>query len=129
MNQQEILDARYGRNPRSRRRDLIFGASVAVLATVGFFVWSIFVTQTNATTPSGKELAYEVLSPQQVKMQFSVSNGNNRTLLCDLQALDTNYGIVGQRQVEVAPGVTQDTALINTVSEAVTGVVKACWVK
>ncbi len=129
MNQQEILDERYGRTKRSRRREFIFGASVAVVATLGFLVWSIFVTQTNATTPSPNTLSYQVLSSEQVSVTYSVNNAGNRAITCDLQALDSKYVIVGEREVDLAAGASQQTSLVNTISKAVTGVVKACWVK
>jgi hypothetical protein len=129
MNQQEILDARYGRTKRSRRREFIFGASVAVVATLSFLIWAGFVTQTNATTPSPNTLSYQVVSDQQVSVTYSVSNAGNRAITCDLQALDSKYVIVGEREVDVPAGASQQTSLVNTVSKAVTGVVKACWVK
>lgn len=129
MNQQEVLDARYGRSRRSRRGQFIFGVSVAVATSVGFLIWAVFVTQTNATTPTGNALSYRVISASQTQVTYSVDNANNRVISCELQALDSGYQVVGDTQVDYPATGGQQTILVNTVSRAVTGIVKACWVK
>ncbi|MFM6963290.1 MAG: DUF4307 domain-containing protein [Micrococcales bacterium] len=129
MDQQEVLDARYGRTRRSKRAQLIFGVSVAAVASVGFLVWAVFVTQVNATTPTGKTISYMVVSDAQTRVDFTVEQAGDRAIECELQALDQQYGVVGDTQVEYAPGTTQASILVNTVKRAVTGIVKACWVK
>lgn len=129
MDQQEVLAARYGRTRRGKRRELIFGILVAFVASVAFLVWSIFVVQTNATSPSPNTLSYRVLSPLQTEITFSVTNANGRAISCDLQALNSKYEIVGERMVDYPVGTTQQTSLLNTVTEAVTGVAKTCSVK
>ena len=129
MNQQQLLAERYGKTAGAKRRDLIFGAVVAAVALVAFLVWSIFVTQSNADQPKGDAVNYKVMSDSQVSVDFTVSNANNRVISCDIQALDEKYAIVGQRQVDFAVGATSQQVLVNTVSRAVTGIVKTCWVK
>ncbi|MEN9731022.1 MAG: hypothetical protein RL488_332 [Actinomycetota bacterium] len=129
MSQQDLLAERYGRTKRSRRREFIFAASVATVALASFLVWSITVTGQSATDPKPTVISYELVGNLQVKIDFKLENPDTRMLACDLRALDTRYGIVGQRQVDVPAGTTQMSVLVNTVSPAVTGIVKSCWVK
>ena len=129
MNQQEVLDARYGRSSKSKRTNLIFGASVAAASLIAFLIWAIFVTNTNATTPTGTARSYEVVSASQTRIEFSVENTAGRTVSCELQALDHSYTVVGDVQVDYHLGSGSQSILVNTVSRAVTGIVKACWVK
>ncbi len=129
MNQQQLLAERYGKSAGAKRRDLIFGVTVAAIALGAFLVWSIFVTQSNADQPKGDAVNYKVISDHQVSVDFTVNNANHRIISCDIQALNEKYEIVGQRQVDFAIGATSQQALVNTVSKAVTGIVKSCWVK
>jgi hypothetical protein len=129
MSQQDLLAERYGRTKRTRRREFVFAATVAVIALVSFLAWSIFVTGSNASDPKPQLISYQVLSDQQVQIDFKVENPSKRMLSCDLRALDTNYGVVGQREIDVPAAKTELTVLVNTTAKAVTGIVKSCWVK
>ena len=130
MNQDELLAARYGRTKKSKQRDRRFAIAVAATALVAFLIWGISTTWMNAERVTAEVRSFEVLSPQQTQVSFVVDRVRPDTVVCQLEVLDTTYGVVGYREAVVLGNASDEqTVLVNTTALGVTGVVKECWFK
>jgi hypothetical protein len=121
------LDERYGRTRRGRV-PWVIGGSVAALVVVaaGWMTVAGSIDSVDAD-----DLGYEVVDPHTVTVRFQVTAPQDRDLVCALEALDEEFGIVGWKIVEIPAdgGHTQTLAeSIPTVAEATTGLVNSCWV-
>lgn len=101
--------------------------ALAALLLVSFFTWAIWVSVASANRISATVESYEVLSDQQTKVTFNVTSPAGGKVLCAIQVLNSGYEVVGYREIPITE--SQQTAVINTVSRGVTGVVEHCWVK
>jgi len=121
------LDERYGRT-RRRRLPWIIGGAVA-LAVVGAFSW-MTVAQSMASVDAD-DLGFVLVDEYSVEVSFQVTGVQGRDVVCALEALDEEFGVVGWKIVEIAAGESHSQArkvTIPTVSEATTGLVNTCWV-
>ncbi|MBB6571487.1 DUF4307 domain-containing protein [Kribbella sandramycini] len=94
------LDARYGRDHRSRR-PLIIGV-VAVVAAVGitWLIWAALIRSTPEVT--SRLVGFEVVSATQAKATIEVDRGQAVEATCRLQAKAADFSIVGELTVTVA---------------------------
>ena len=123
----EKLDERYGRT-RRRRLPWIIGGAVALIV-VAAFGW-MTVTQSMSSVDAD-DLGFELVDAHSVDVRFQVSGVQGKDVVCVLEALDEEFGIVGWKIVEIPAGDTHSTAVserIPTVAEATTGLVNTCWV-
>lgn len=121
------LDERYGRT-RRRRTPWIAGGAVALLAVVALG-WST-VSQSMSSVDSD-DLGYEVVDEHSVTVRFQVSGVQGRDVVCAIEALDEEFGVVGWKIVEIPAGESHARSLtetVPTVSRATTGLVNTCWV-
>ncbi|MFT4235056.1 MAG: DUF4307 domain-containing protein [Microbacterium sp.] len=123
------LDDRYGRTRTRRQRIIATVAIVLVIAAGGWLAWTIIAPKTNAIDYD--DLGYDVTSSSSVTVRFQITSPHDASVVCALEALDTQFGVVGWRIVEYPAASTVSTSYtetIPTVAEATTGVVKNCWV-
>jgi hypothetical protein len=121
------LDDRYGRT-RRRRWPWIVGGGLALLA-VGAFSW-MTVAQSMASVDAD-DLGFTLVDEYSVEVSFQVTGVQGRDVVCALEALDEEFGVVGWKIVEIPAGDSHSQAksvTIPTVAEATTGLVNTCWV-
>ena len=127
MTTAEQLDERYGRT-RTRRAPWIIAGVVALLV-VGAFGWMI-VAQSMSSVDAD-DLGFELVDEHTVDVRFQVSGVQGKDVVCVVEALDEEFGVVGWKVVEIPAGDSHTQALsatIPTVSAATTGLVNTCWV-
>jgi len=121
------LDERYGRT-RTRRTPWIIAGIVALLV-VGAFGWMI-VAQSMSSVDAD-DLGFELVDEHTVDVRFQVSGVQGKDVVCVVEALDEEFGVVGWKVVEIPAGDSHTQALaatVPTVSAATTGLVNTCWV-
>ena len=123
----ELLASRYGKTPVgtgvNRRRIIMLAAALIVL----FLGWAVWVTVSGTSDVKSQVLGYEVLSPTQTSVKFSVQSPAGDAK-CAIQVLNQAYGVVGYKEVEVGTSGEFET-LVNTTELGVTGLVDKCWLK
>jgi len=121
------LDERYGRT-RRRRLPWIIGGAVA-LVVIGAFSW-MTVSQSIASVDAD-DLGFTLVDEYSVDVSFQVTGVQGKDVVCALEALDEEFGVVGWKIVEIAAGDSHSQAVsvtIPTVAQATTGLVNTCWV-
>ncbi|MGV2901440.1 DUF4307 domain-containing protein [Microbacterium sp. AGC62] len=127
MTTAQELDERYGRT-RRRRWPWIAGGGLALLV-VGAFSW-MTVAQSMASVDAD-DLGFTLVDEYSVEVSFQVTGVQGRDVVCALEALDEEFGVVGWKIVEIPAGDSHSQAksvTIPTVAEATTGLVNTCWV-
>ncbi|MGM7670843.1 DUF4307 domain-containing protein [Microbacterium sp. A93] len=121
------LDKRYGRG-RKRRMPWIIGGVIA-LAVVVIAGWMTVSQSMNSV--GANDLGYEVVDEHSVTVHFQVSATQGKDVVCAVEALDEEFGVVGWKVVEIPGGdshTQQLSTTVPTVSEATTGLVNTCWI-
>ena len=106
----------------------IIGGAVALLV-IGAFSW-MTVTQSMASVDAD-DLGFELVDAHSVNVTFQVTGVQGKDVVCAVEALDEEFGVVGWKIVEIEAGDRHSQArsvTIPTVSEATTGLVNTCWV-
>ncbi|MBP5803336.1 DUF4307 domain-containing protein [Microbacterium maritypicum] len=127
MTTAQELDERYGRT-RRRRAPWIIGGAIALLI-IGAFSW-MTVAQSMASVDAD-DLGFELVDEHSVNITFQVTGVQGKDVVCAVEALDEEFGVVGWKIVEIEAGDSHSQArsvTIPTVSEATTGLVNTCWV-
>jgi hypothetical protein len=123
----EQLDDRYGRR-RTRRLPWIIAGAVAVLA-VGVYGWMTVSQSMNSV--DADDLGFVLVDEHTVEVRFQVSGVQGKDVVCVVEALDEEFGVVGWKVVDIPDVARHSQALstqIPTVAEATTGLVNTCWV-
>ena len=126
MTTEQELAERYGAG--SRRTPLIVGAIVVVILLAGVF-WLAF--QNSSGQVDADDLEYTVTDEHSVTVRYQLTLADPADVVCAVQALDEEFGVVGWKivQIPASESVAQElTTVIPTVAEATTGLVKSCWV-
>ena len=121
------LDERYGRT-RTRRAPWIVAGIVALLV-VGVFGWMIVGQSMNSV--DADDLGFDLVDEHTVDVRFQVTGVQGKDVVCVVEALDEEFGVVGWKVVEIPAGDSHSQALstsVPTVAEATTGLVNTCWV-
>ena len=122
-------DDRYGRaSSPARRRALIAGLAVLVLAALTWFAWAAYSGRQSAT---GTDVGFVVVDDGTVQVTFDVSKPRDATASCTIEALDPGFAVVGTVAVRVGPAdhdVVRRTATVRTPNRATAGRVVSCSV-
>ena len=127
MTTAEQLDESYGRT-RTRRMPWIIGGIVALIV-VGAFGWMI-VAQSMSSVDAD-DLGFDLVDEHTVDVRFQVTGVQGKDVVCVVEALDEEFGVVGWKVVEIPAGDSHSQAVsasVPTVSAATTGLVNTCWV-
>ncbi|MBO9626308.1 MAG: DUF4307 domain-containing protein [Microbacterium sp.] len=127
MTTAQELDERYGRTRRGRM-PWIIGIAIGVLV-VGAFGWMTVVSQMSQV--DSDDLGFDLVDEHSVNVRFQVTGVQGKDVVCIVEALDEEFGVVGWKLVDVPAGQSHSQAVattVPTVSEATTGLVNACWV-
>ena len=112
--------------PRSRRLRII-GAVAGIAVGIAGAAYLSFGDPDSSVR--GQEVSYSVTSSESVEMTFNVAKPLDATVVCTLNALNTNYAQVGTRSVTIGPSDVQEaqfTVQIATTELAVTAVIESC---
>jgi hypothetical protein len=125
------LDSRYGRTPERRRRTRLIGivAAVGVLVVVGAWVLWVGLLGPSASLGS-RDLGYELDGDSAVEIRYEVTMDAGQTASCALEALNSDFGIVGWKVVDIPAsqkGTRQFRETVRTSEPAVTGLIYRCW--
>ncbi|MDR2998814.1 MAG: DUF4307 domain-containing protein [Microbacterium sp.] len=127
MTTAQELDERYGRT-RKRRLPWIIAGTVAVLL-VGAFGWMTVVKEMNSV--GADDLGFELTDQHTVTVHYQITPPRGQDVICVVEALDEEFGIVGWKVVEI-PAIEKHskaiTTVVPTVAEATTGLVNSCRV-
>jgi len=121
------LDERYGRT--RRRRWPWFLAGAVALLLLAALAWST-VSQSMSSVDAD-DLGFELVDEHAVDLRFQVTGVQGKDVVCVLEALDEEFGVVGWKIVEIPAGDAHSLTRaerIPTVAEATTGLVNTCWV-
>ena len=131
----EQIAQRYGKSPQQegqRRRAIIITAS---LITALFATWAIWAGLTANNDPAVKTASFKVINQTSTTVSFVVTKPANSTVVCAVQALKEDYGIVAHKEVLIPASGSEDSSVIDvpykatlrTTELAVTGLVDRCW--
>lgn len=125
------LDARYGRTRTSTRRTrLLTWVSAGVFAVV-LGAWVVWAGLLEAPAKfEARDTGYRVVSENEVEVQWEFSAQPGAAASCAVQALNSSFGIVGWKIVDVAPSAQRTRILTETVLTSelgVTGLIYRCW--
>jgi hypothetical protein len=127
----ERLDARYGRTPGAQargRRGVIVAAIAFVIVFAAWVVWG-GLSGTNATLEV-RDLGYSATTDTAITVRWEVSTDPGTEVTCALQALNSSFGIVGWRIVELGASDRRTRVFeerLRTAEPAVTGLPYRCW--
>lgn len=131
MSQDPALEARYGRTPGRRRgaRVLAVVAGAGVLAAV--VVWVIWVGLLGpASSLEARTLGFSLQGDTAVEVSYEITVEPGRTVSCAVEALNTDFGIVGWKVVAI-PAADRSTRrfseVLRTTEPPVTGLIYRCW--
>ena len=127
MTTAQQLDDRYGRTRRRKAPWIVLIAVAALL--VGAFGWSIVTEQMNNV--DSDDLGFDLVDEHTVDVRFQITGAQGKDVVCVVEALDEEFGVVGWRVVEIPASDSHTQALsttVPTVAEATTGLVNSCWV-
>ena len=127
----DTIDARYGRTPSRRRRTRL----IAILAGAGVIVvvvaWVLWVGLFGpGASLDSRDLGYVIESDHAVEVRYEVSVDAGQTASCALQALNSDFGIVGWKVIDLPVSdqrTRQFRQTLITSEEAVTGLIYRCW--
>lgn len=124
----DLMARRYGAKPVNALKFRIF-AIAAVIATAAGAVWLGLANWSpiQATTSS-----FEVVSPWQTTVEFELQMPPGEVALCQFEALNNAFFIVGYVEQSFGPFdqlITNHAVSINTFEEAVTGLVDSCTLR
>jgi hypothetical protein len=125
------LDSRYGRTPERQRRTRL----IAILAGLGVLVvvtaWVLWVGLLGPSASLGsRDLGYQLDGDSAIEVRYEVTMDAGQTASCALEALNSDFGIVGWKVVDIP--VSQKTTrqfreTLRTSEPAVTGLIYRCW--
>jgi uncharacterized protein DUF4307 len=125
------LDSRYGRTPERRRRTRLIGilAATGVVAVVGAWVLWVGLLGPSASLGS-RDLGYVLDGDSAIEVRYEVTMDAGQTASCALEALNSDFGIVGWKVVDIPAsdrGTRQFRETLRTSEQAVTGLIYRCW--
>ena len=132
-NTPSTVSDRYGRT-RNRKRDKIIGVTAAgILIAGGIAFLATGGMPTAESSIEFRDIAHQIDDNESlVTLTFEVTGPAERELVCEIEALNTSYAVVGMRLIEI-PVADQRTRLltedIRTHNRATAVTVKDCWVQ
>lgn len=126
-NDEDLIQARYGRVPRANSKALLIAASVLGAVALALLIWiGLGLTKAQATS---RIISFNVVDSGLTTLHFEVSKPQDRTAQCVLEALSTGFAQVGVKTVTIGPSQTESVAMfeeIRTSELATTAVVDHC---
>ena len=127
----DAVAQRYGRTPGDRRRRRVFAVAAAAAVLVVVVAWVVWVGLFAPTASlETRDTGYLVRADDSVDIRFEITVEPGTPVSCALQSLNAEFGIVGWKVVELAPGGERTRAFVEnvrTAEPAVTGLIYRCW--
>lgn len=125
------LDARYGRTRSSARRTRVVVVGTAIAFAVLFALWLVWGGILGAPAQlEANDSGHTIVSDSEVSVSWEFTVPPGTPAKCAVQALNSTFGIVGWKIVEVpaSPRLTRDlTETVRTTELAVSGLIYRCW--
>ncbi|HEV7742858.1 MAG TPA: DUF4307 domain-containing protein [Pseudolysinimonas sp.] len=125
------IDARYGRTPGRSRRSRLIAIVAAAGVVVVVVAWVLWVGLFGPASGLGsRDLGYVIHGDSAVEVRYEVTVDAGRSASCALQALNSDFGVVGWKVVDIPPstkGTRQFRETLRTSETAVTGLIYRCW--
>jgi len=125
------IEARYGRTPERRRRTRLIAVIVGAGVVLAVGAWVLWVGLLGPSASLGsRDLGYVLDGDSRIEVRYEVTMDAGDTASCALQALNTDFGIVGWKVVEITAsekGTRQFRETLRTSEQAVTGLIYRCW--
>jgi hypothetical protein len=128
----EYLANRYGKGKASAQTQRIFWISVGSLLVVAFFAWSIMINFATPSQVTANIKNFDITSAQQASVTVSVDNPSERSAVCAVRVLASNFGVVGYREISFSgsDGKSFDIdTKVNTTFLGVSANIERCWFK
>ena len=128
----EYLANRYGKSPTKTRNQRIFWVSVGAALLVTFFVWSFAVNFAAPAKISATVQSFSVISKLETHVTLNMANPTKQDGYCAVNVLDSGFGVVGYKTLEVAASLGSAATLdseINTTNIGVSATIDRCWFK
>jgi hypothetical protein len=126
------LNARYGRTGGRRRRNLTFAIVFGGAILIVFAAWAIWVGLFQPTASIDFDSTGQSrVSSNELRVTWQLSVDPGKPAECAIQALDTNFGIVGWKIVSIPASTVSSRPLstvVRTAQPAVEGNVYQCWI-
>ena len=127
----DVLDARYGRSPRSRKREKQLGIAAAAAFAVVLIAWVVWAgLDAVGSTLETKDIAHSITSDTSVDVTFQLSVEAGTPTYCAVQALNDRFAVVGWKIIEVPESDSFNrtiTESVRTTELANTGLIYRCW--
>jgi hypothetical protein len=125
------LAERYGRGPRDRRRTRWWfaGTAVAFALVFGAWLWWGGLSSPGAELEA-RDAGYQVHDDSSVTVRWNLTVDPGMPTSCALQALNSRFGVVGWKVIEVPPSDARTRTLtedLRTTELAETGLIYRCW--
>lgn len=123
MSNSDLVKTRYGQNDNNPKIIWLL-AITGIVAIIGFAAWVALSQERLSHTDVG----FSVKDQWHTEVVFDVSKDAGQEVVCSVQALNQQYGIVGWREVQIPKqsSMVRITTTINTTEEAVTALVHGC---
>jgi hypothetical protein len=125
------LGERYGRTRTRRRRDRVILWSLGAAFVIVFTAWVVWAGLDRSTASiETRDLGYTVVDDHSVTVDFEVSVPTGTPLSCAVQALNTDFTIVGWKVVDL-PASSHYTRTfsetLRTTGPTTSGLIYRCW--
>lgn len=125
------LDARYGRTVGDRWRTRLLWLVAAVGLAVVLVAWLVWGGLFEAPAQlEARNAGYEVLAPDEIKIQWNLTVPPGTATSCAVQALNAQFAVVGWKVVEVPPSQLRTRTLsevVRTSEQPDSGLIYRCW--
>jgi Domain of unknown function (DUF4307) len=125
------IEARYGRTPSRRRRTRLIAIVVGAGVLVVVAAWVLWVGLFGpAAGLDHRDLGYVLHGDSAIEVRYEVTMDVGQTASCAVQALNSDFGIVGWKVVDIPAsdhGTRAFRQTLTTSEEAVTGLIYRCW--
>lgn len=126
-----VLADRYGRTPRTHKRDRRILVIVAAAFAVVLGAWVVWgALDGDSATIEARDTAHAILDDHNVDVSFMLTAPPGSSPLCVVQAMNDEFTVVGWKLIQIQPGeqnVRTFTQRVKTTQIASTGLIKNCW--
>ena len=125
---ENLLQQRYG-SGKTRSRDRALAITIASIALVGFLVWAITFTISDADRVTTRDVGFTVNDQFSTEVVFEVSRNPGQIVVCDVQVLSQSFAVVGLKSLTVEPSSGRSVVISTTVTTTelgTSGLVAGC---
>jgi len=119
---------RYGTKPAASRQRMVL---IAILGIASLTAFVAVITAITYNPVQFRDLSFRT-SEWSTEIEFEVTKPADEVAICELQALNEQFAVVGFRAVEIGEAATSTnryTVTLNTTHLATTGLVAECRLK